>query len=132
MRSRTLLSLALASLLLAGGVESARAEGATEKTASETYVEGMTETMKDWADKVGDWTARQLDAAGDATARAGERTEEALDRAWDAVTEDWRELQEATDDGYEAAQRKFEESLDSLEKAWDDRDEPAPKDHNRI
>ena len=131
MRSKTL-SLALACLLLAAGAAGARAEDPRAKAASESYVEGMTETMKDWADKVGDWTARQLDAAGDATVRAGERTEEALDRAWDAVTQDWRELQEATDDGYEAAQRKFEESLDSLEKAWDERDEPAPKDHNRI
>lgn len=126
MRS-TLVPLALAGLLLAGSGSATMAQStgqsAGEDTRAEAYVDSMTATMKAWADKVGDWTARQVDAASDATAKAGERTEEALDDAWSAVKRDWQQLKEASADGYEVAQERFEQSLDSLEKAWDERDD---------
>ena len=125
MRSK-IIPLALAALLLGGPGTATAADDKPADSTAATYVDDMTETMKAWADKVGDWTSRQVDAASDATAKAGERTEEALDDAWSAVKQDWQKLKEASADGYDAAQDKFEESLDALERTWEERDEPTP------
>lgn len=124
MRS-TIVPLALAAALLIGGATAVRADEPAKDSKAAEYIDSMATTMKGWTDKVGDWTARQVDAASTATAKAGEKTGEALDDAWDAVKRDWQQLKEASADGYEAAQDKFEDSLDSLQKAWEERDEPT-------
>lgn len=120
MRS-TVFSVALAALFLGATISGAGADDAKPDTPADAYVDGMARTMTQWADRVGDWTARQVDAAGDATADAGEKTGEVLDNAWSAVERDWEKVQDAGADGYDAARREFEASLEALDRAWKNR-----------
>lgn len=122
MRS-TVFPVAFAALLLGASVSGAGAGDAPRDTSVEAYVDGMARTMSQWADRVGDWTARQVDAAGDTTAKAGEKTGETLDNAWSAVERDWGKVQDAGADGYAAARREFEASLEALDRVWQNRSE---------
>ncbi|MDF1792028.1 MAG: hypothetical protein P1U88_08970 [Thalassobaculaceae bacterium] len=120
-----ILPMALAAMVLGGAGSVARADDKAPQSTAGAYINSMANTMKGWTDKVGNWTARQVDAAGTATAKATDKTGDALEDAWVAVRRDWQKLQEASADGYDAAEQKFQESLDALDRAWENREEPT-------